>query len=71
MSTFVFLNSTLQISLLNNIVNNNKNGYGRKFDHKFISAESIWFTIYYYLNKFLYIFKIFQLTEKYMYVQIT
>ena len=71
MSTFVFLNSTLQISLLNNIVNNKKNGYGRNIDHKFISAESIWFTIYYYLNKFLYIFKIFQLTEKYMYVEIT
>ena len=27
--------------------------------------ESIWFTIYYYRNMFLYMFKIFQLTETY------
>ena len=33
--------------------------------------ESIWFTTYYYLNIFLYMFKIFQLTEQYMYVQVT
>ena len=33
--------------------------------------ESFWFTIYYYLNIFLYVFKIFQLTEQYMYLQIT
>ena len=32
--------------------------------------ESIWFTIYYYLNRFLLMFKIFQLTEN-MYVQVT
>ena len=33
--------------------------------------ESIWFTIYYYLNIFLCMFKIFQLTEQYMNVQLT
>ena len=33
--------------------------------------ESIWFTIYYYLNRFLYMFKIFQLTEQNMHVQVT
>ena len=33
--------------------------------------ESTWFTIYYYLNRFLYMFKIFQLTEQNMYVQVT
>ena len=33
--------------------------------------ESTWFTIYYYLNIFLYMFKILQLTEQYMYVQVT
>ena len=33
--------------------------------------ESIWFTIHYYLNIFLYMFKIFQLTEQYMYLQVT
>ena len=33
--------------------------------------ESIWFTIYYYLSIFLYMFKIFELTEQYMYVQVT
>ena len=31
--------------------------------------ENIWFTIYYYLNVFLYMFKIFQLTEQNTYVQ--
>ena len=33
--------------------------------------ETLWFTIYYYLNRFLYMFKIFQLTEQNMYVQVT
>ena len=33
--------------------------------------ESIQFTIYYYLNRFLHMFKIFQLTEQNMYVQVT
>ena len=33
--------------------------------------ESTWFTIYYYLNRFLYMFKIFQLTEQNMYVPVT
>ena len=32
---------------------------------------SIWFTIYYCLNRFLYMYKIFQLTEQNMYVQVT
>ena len=32
---------------------------------------SIWFTIYYCLNRFLYMYKIFQLTEQNMYVQLT
>ena len=32
---------------------------------------SIWFTIYYCLNRFLYMYKIFQLTEQDMYVQVT
>ena len=33
--------------------------------------KSIWFTIYYYLNIFLHMFKIFPLTEQYVYVQLT
>ena len=33
--------------------------------------ESIWFTIYYYLLKSLHMFKIFQLTEQNIYVEIT
>ena len=33
--------------------------------------ESIWFTIYYYLNRLLYMFKIFQLTEQNIYVRVT
>ena len=33
--------------------------------------ESIWFTTYYYLRRFLYMFKIFQLIEQNMYVQVT
>ena len=33
--------------------------------------ESIWFTVYYYLNRLLYMFKIFQLTDQNMYVQVT
>ena len=33
--------------------------------------ESVWFTIYYYLNRFLHMFKIFQLTEQNTYVQVT
>ena len=33
--------------------------------------ESTWFTLYYYLNIFLYMLKIFQLTEQYVYVQLT
>ena len=33
--------------------------------------ESIWFTIYYYLSRFLNMFKIFQLAEQNMYVQVT
>ena len=32
---------------------------------------SIWFIIYYCLNRFLYIYKIFQLTEQNMYLQVT
>ena len=32
---------------------------------------SIWFTIHYCLNRFLYMYKIFQLTEQNMYVQVT
>ena len=32
---------------------------------------NIWFTICYCLNKFLYMYKIFQLTEQNMYVQVT
>ena len=31
----------------------------------------IWFIISYYLNRFLYMFKIFQLTEQNMYIQVT
>ena len=33
--------------------------------------ESVWFTVYYYLNRFLHMFKIFQLTEQNTYVQVT
>ena len=33
--------------------------------------ESIWFTIYCYLNRFLYMFKIFQLTEQNIHVHVT
>ena len=33
--------------------------------------ESIWFTIYYCLIRFLYMFKIFQLTEQHIYVKAT
>ena len=32
---------------------------------------SIWFTIYHCLNRFLYMYKIFQLTEQNLYVQVT
>ena len=33
--------------------------------------ESIWFTIYYFLNIFLYMFKTFQPTEQHMYLEVT
>ena len=33
--------------------------------------ESIWFTIYYYFNRFLHMHKIFQLTEQNIYVLVT
>ena len=32
--------------------------------------ESIWFTIYYYLNRLLYMFKIFQFTGQNIYVRV-
>ena len=34
-------------------------------------VKSTWFAIYYYLNRFLYMYKIFQLAEQNMYVQVT
>ena len=72
---FVFLNSTLQvlqkISLLNNILNNKKYFYGRNIDHKSISVRE--YMVYYLLlpQQIIFIYKIFQLAEQNMYLQLT
>ena len=42
--------------------------YGRNINHKLFLLRIIGFIIYYCLNRFLYIYKIFQLTEQNMYV---
>ena len=77
MSMFDILNSTLQIllkiALLSNILNNKKISIWNAISIiNLFLLGSIWFTIYYYsLNRFLYIYKIFQLTEQNLYVQVT
>ena len=71
---FVFLNSTLQllqkVSLLNNIVKAKNISMDAISIISLFLLESICFTIYYYLNRVLYMFKIFQLTEQNMQAQI-
>ena len=73
---FVILNSTLQvllkIFLLNNILNNKKNIYMDAISIiNLFLLRSIWFTIYDYFNRFLYMYKVFQLREQNLYVQVT
>ena len=65
MSMFVFLNRSLYIFLNRSI----------SIDAILIISlfllGSIWFTIYYCLDRFLYMYKMFQLTEQNMFVQVT
>ena len=77
-SMFVFLNSTLQVLQKISLLNNKQ--YIKQTINISMDAIStiilfllwtIWFTTYYCLNRFLYLYKIFQLTEQNMYVQVT
>ena len=76
---FVLSESTLQnifqavlqkISLLGSILINKNISMDVISIISLFLLECLWFTIYCYLNRFLYIYKIFQLTEQNMYVQV-
>ena len=76
MSMFVFLNNTLQVlqkisTAKQHIIQQKNITINAISIISLFLFGSIWFTSYYCLNRFLYMYKISQLTEQNMYVQVT